>query len=282
MAGQQLTNQLSALLVNRIPAWHQIDLVGYLTGPPLAGTDFGIEAGDAPRTRVVASTKLVHDRRTGFIYLGPGGADTTATYTIDINAAGPAVHDAAAAGDASASDILNGIKAAIDGVAPPSFSVTAILDSEGRTTHLQMESTGSGDTSAPSTFVVTAFNSSGSGDMQVYAETTTFDFDVWATWARGRSDGPPQSEHWIRIAAFDAVNFYGLGGGAAFSLVGAQAFLTLDAQLDTAAVNRLAVSVRAFTLPGGDAAGTRPAFYIHLGPSTDETVDLSAQSGGTS
>lgn len=278
MAGQALTNTLSALLVNRIPGWKQVALVGHLTDPPISGTDVGFELLKAPRMRLFASAKLVQDRRTGFIFIGPGGADTTATYTININAGGNSIFDAAAGGAASESDILNGIFDAVVASAYADFTIEQIQDTDGRTNGLLMYQDGSGDSGAPSTFVVTSFSSTGAGDMQVFAEADVFDLELWLTGSRGRSDGPPVDTHWLRVAEFKGTNEitrygrWGFGPSQAVSVNGH----VMDKLLDTAAAERVIAVISDFTLPGGDAAATQPAFYVHLGPSTDETVDLTA------
>lgn len=271
MAGQQTTNILAALLVCRVPGWYVVDLVGHLTSPPIAGTDTGFELLNAARSRIFASSKLVQDRRTGFIALGPGGADVTATYSISIDATGPSIFDALAGGAASASDILDGIHDAIVATAPPGITIEKILDGEERTIALRYFSTGSGDSSAPSTFVVTSFSSTGAGDMQVFAEPTSFALEIWATARRGRNDGPPAADHWVCLAGWDVIDRVGIFGYAEAlpGLAGRREQL-----LNTAGAERIIASIPSFVLPGGDAALTQPAFYVHIGPATDEEIDF--------
>ena len=276
MSGAQLTNELTALLVNRVPAWYHVDLAGYLDKAPITG-DAGIELRGAPRLRLFASARQVQDRRTGFIFLGL--ADTTDTYSITVNANPPAVFDAAAGGAASAADIYDGIFDAFDALAIAAFNVEKLTDADGRTNGLKIYIDGSGDAAAPSTFAVTAFSTLGAGILLIHLEPTSFDMSLWITAVRGRSDGPPDAAHWVQIFSRDTVTFAGLFGYLDFDPTPLNK--RCDMQLDTAGAERVAAVVGAFVPGNGsDAAGILPAFHIHLGPSTDETVDLSAQSGG--
>lgn len=268
MAGQQVTNILAALLVNRVPGWYAADLLGHLTSPPLSGVDVGHELLNAPRARVFASSKLVQDRRTGFILLGAGGADVTATYTVGFDGEGPSVYDANAGGAASASDIYDGIFDAMVATGYTSLLVEKVTDGDGNTIGLKIESTGSGDTSAPSTFAVNAFSATGAGDLHVFAEPVSFELELWVTAKRGTNDGPPAQDQWVRLVAWNTVTFVGIFGYLTNAPSGA-AYHAYDL-LNTAGAERIVPVIPSFVPVGGDDAATEPAFYVHIGPATDD------------
>lgn len=256
MGGQATSNLLAARLTARVPSWEQIGHVGYLSNPPLDLTEGTDPLDEAPRTHLWVAEKYRNDRRTAWVYIET--LDITATYTLTVDTVAYA-YDAAANNALSKADILDGLYAVIQTAGPAGWDAYKV-QTGAITTALRLESTPSGDTSAPSDFDVdTAPAATASGVMQVFAEVdpaSGYDLDVYATAVRGRSDGPPDSEQWFKIKS--AIN---------------SGTVPQVQILNTAGMERLAIAVTSFTLPVGDAVGVLPAFYIFVGPAADETVE---------
>ena len=257
MGGQQTSNTLAALLVARVPAWVQVGQVGYLTDPPIGTAEALDLLAGSPRTHVWHQNKRRQDRRSGFVYLVT--LDIGATYTLTINGVGH-VYDASAGGAANAADVLDGLAAQIVVDAPAFWSATAVKAGDGSsaTVALMIESSPSGDAGAPSTFVATSAGATGSGVMHVFAEATSFDYQVWQTAVSGRSDGRPDEGHWFKV------------------LDTASTASPETAILNTSAGERVAVVVDAFVAgevtDGLVGAFVFPGFYIYVGLATDEVV----------
>jgi hypothetical protein len=270
MAGQQVTNVLAALLVNRVPGWYVADILPRLANPPISGVDVGHELLNSPRTRVFASTKLVQDRRTGFILLGAGGADVTATYNVAFDGEGTSTFDALVGNASSASDIYNGIFDAMIAAGYTTLNVEKLLDGDGNTTGLMTYSTGSGDSGAPSTFTIDVFSATGAGELHVFGEPVSIELDFWVTAKRGANDGPPAPDHWVRLASWGVIGPEGVWGVVQTD-PGATGY-NADKMLDTAGAERIIPVIPSFVPVIGDDAGAEPAFYVHFGPATDDNA----------
>ncbi len=278
MSGQALTNLLSALLVGRVPKWTQVDIVNRLDFPPDAQSA-GEVLGGSPRTRLFASTKRLQDRRTGFVFIKT--QDTTATWTIGINST-DSVFDAAAAFASSEADVYDGIFDAIEGNQPhaPAISITKLTDSDGRTNGIRVESDPSGTYPADGIPTIVSFTNNvvtGAGVLGIYGEADDFDLQLWVTSVRGQSDGPPDAAQWVQIYAATGTNAISSAGRFGVDGISGIAFGdTFDGLLDTAGAERLAAVISDFNMPvlvPADHASVEPAFYVHIGPSSDEGLD---------
>lgn len=250
MSAFETANLLVNLNAGRLPVWAlQTDAdQTIIPATPGAGVGLDTGSGDALKTLIVVRVRENPAARTS--YYSVTTVDLTATYTITINGGTALSYDAAAEVATSVTDILEGLKAEIEGDAGTHALVAATVEAEvtgdnARAARLKITDKTS------TTHYVSAFDDTpGTGVVTVTSDAESCSATPWAYPKNARADATLEPLCWTRITE------------AAVAVTPNN----LTVQLDTAGYERLYMRLSSVTKHASDAAAVTATVKVFIGP----------------
>ena len=249
MAESNIINELSALMVGRIPVWCQ-QTPGVVSGgdelpPPFVG---GVSLLNSPRTLIAMSNRYVNFQVRGLYVIK--AADSAATYSLVLD--GETISfDGFAAGVTSSAQLYDGLLAEAQG--------NATLEADGYVFTTRKNSLGESvglSWVGPGSMVFTSATATGPvAEVEGYCEAESFGYRIWATALRGRGPNPPPGVQWFRVGP-DVLDHTTAG------LI----------RLDTAGLDKLHVQAIDLVPNSNAGASILPYWYVYVGPSSDEDI----------
>lgn len=250
MSAFETANLLVILNAGREPTWALQSDADQTIIPETAGAGVGLDiaSGDALKTMIVVRVRENPAARTSYYTVET--VDLAATYTITVNGGTALSYDAAAESATSVTDILEGLKAEIEGDAGTHALVTATVEAEVTGDNARAARLKLADKTSTAHYVSTFDDSPGTGVVTVVSDAVSCSVTPWVYPRNRRADSALEPVCWTRTTQ------------ALFAVTSGNIALPLD----TAGYERLYLQLSSVTKHASDAAAVTASVKVFVGP----------------